>query len=298
VPGPTVAFSATHTGGASVDIYAVTPVGEVVPLTDDGKSSAPAFTLDGTSLVFARAATREGSAGGPPPATSVWRMDADGSNQREIMQVPVVETPNYSPDGSELVFSGVADEKERELGYRIHMASIDGTDIRRLTDSQRGDLIYVSEHEPVWSPDGSSIAFVRVGDTAAKTVSQLWLLELQSGLETLLHETSQGSLFDLAWAPSGEALLFSVSEGATDGRIAVSIDIPTRELTRLAGPVGSPGYSAVDPDRIVYFSPLREDGQLQLVEVIVGGEATRILLRGPEVVPTTRIVVQPCKLTS
>lgn len=82
VVGPSLVFSGTHSAGSSVDVYGVTATGAVVPLTDDGKSSAPDFHPDGESLVFARAETREGSAGGPPPATALWTMDLDGGNQR------------------------------------------------------------------------------------------------------------------------------------------------------------------------------------------------------------------------
>ncbi len=68
---PTLVFSATHSAGASVDVYGVLPTGAVEPLTDDGKSSWCGLHPNGTSLILARAATRAGSAGGPPPATSI-----------------------------------------------------------------------------------------------------------------------------------------------------------------------------------------------------------------------------------
>lgn len=105
VVGPSLVFSGLHDGGASVDVYGVDPTGLIVPLTNDGMSSAPHFSPDAESLIFARAATRAGSAGGPPPATALWTMDADGGNQHKLVDMPSVTQPTYSPDGSQIAFT-------------------------------------------------------------------------------------------------------------------------------------------------------------------------------------------------
>lgn len=295
VERPTVLFSATHTNGAAVDVYAVTAVGEVVPLTNDGKSSGPAFSPDGTSLVFARAATRKGSAGGPPPATSLWTMDVDGDNQRKLIDVVEAGQPSVSPDGSLIAFTGTALGDDIKIGSRIYVVSADGTVVRRLTEGVRSDLLYVSEHEPIWSPDGTSIAFIRVGDRDGETFSQLWSLTMETGAAELLHETPKGDLGASTWAPSGGALLVTSRSESSTGRVASSFDIAKREFSRLAEPVGSVGYSSTTPDTIAYFAPNEENSQLRLTDTSVAA-AVPIALTGPGVVPSSRIAVAPCKL--
>ena len=59
-----------------------------------------------------------------------------------------VTTPSWSPDGSQLVFTGY-DGGISDL-YTINR---DGTNLQRLTSDKYGDL------HPVWSPDGTTIAF-------------------------------------------------------------------------------------------------------------------------------------------
>lgn len=292
--GASLAFSALSGSGDFVDIYGVTAAGEVVAFTDDGKSSFPAFSPDSKSLVFARAATREGSAGGPPPSTSLWTMDTNGGNERKIVDILNAEMPSYSPDGSMITFMGVAGAEAVSLGYRIHLMSADGTDIRRVTDESADGLLYLTESDPTWSPDGTQLAFVRAGSRNGQSASQLWSLALASGAERLLHEiTSEGGLFDLSWAPSGDSLLFTVRSESGFGRTAVLLNVVTGELTRAAESVTGVAHSPGSSGDIVFFTT-RDGGGLQVTDT---SEATAgpTILAGPEVTPLSRIAVAPCK---
>ena len=71
---------------------------------------------------------------------------------------------DLSPDGSRIVYSscefpteGTVTYSEREnYNYEIVVINLDGTGQRRLTEN------HVLDHYPVWSPDGSRIAFLSI----------------------------------------------------------------------------------------------------------------------------------------
>ena len=65
---------------------------------------------------------------------------------------------DVSPDGSHIVYSTCEyplPGSIGEYGYELGIASVDGTGKRRLTNNT------YFEHYPVWSPDGSKVAFLR-----------------------------------------------------------------------------------------------------------------------------------------
>ena len=69
-------------------------------------------------------------------------------------------SPNISSDGTEIVYTTLRHVTERENGrktrnYEIEKARLDGSERTRLTTN------YDIDAAPAWSPDGTSIAFVR-----------------------------------------------------------------------------------------------------------------------------------------
>lgn len=98
---------------------------------------APAWSPDGKEIVFAL---------GGPGLTSIYVMDADGSNVREI--APCGGNPCWSPDGTKIAF-----DSDEDGNKDIYVMDADGSDVQRLTDSLS------DEWGPTWSPDGKNIAF-------------------------------------------------------------------------------------------------------------------------------------------
>jgi Tol biopolymer transport system component len=107
-------------------------------------SYAPVYTPDGTHIVYY--STQGGF------VETVWIMNADGSNKERLTR-PVLELfpGDVSPDGR---LVSMWDHNSTSLPTSIFVMNIDGTHIRRLTNSG-------GHHDlgPVYSPDGTKIVF-------------------------------------------------------------------------------------------------------------------------------------------
>jgi Tol biopolymer transport system component len=66
--------------------------------------------------------------------------------------------PRFSADGTKVVFESTRDGK-----YTIYSINVDGTGLRKLTNSQQDDA------QPEWSPDGRMITFTRETGGVHKT---------------------------------------------------------------------------------------------------------------------------------
>ncbi len=118
----------------------------------------PSWTADGESIVFGY---RYGASGvGVGEVDSIYLVSSDGAGLRKL--IPQDAQPDnaaafdYSPDiaGSKIAFATLRYVKSGDREYEIATANLDGSDYRRLIDSNGSDLA------PAWSPDGKHIAFV------------------------------------------------------------------------------------------------------------------------------------------
>jgi len=83
-------------------------------------------------------------------STAIWLVSASGGPPRQISAGPRDSAPRWSPDGLTLAF-GRAGEKDPP---QIYLLTMHGGEPRALTDLTKGAV------NPVWSPDGHSIAFL------------------------------------------------------------------------------------------------------------------------------------------
>jgi dipeptidyl aminopeptidase/acylaminoacyl peptidase len=255
--------------------------GEAVKMTAGGSSaSEPRWSPDGRYLSFLSDRAKD--------TDQVFVLDRRGGEARQITDVKQgVEAYEWSPDGKRLVLvvedpdpdastdaeKDTNDEKEVPKPWVIDRLQIKNDDEGYL--DRRRDHLYVftleneelrqitfgdyEDSDPVWSPDGTSIAFVsnRTEDPDANYNTDLWLVDPNSAEpeKTLTQVTTNpGSDRDPVWHPDSRRLAYItitrpdlVDFAQTD--VAV-IDIGDKRPTILTG----------DLDRMVHDPRVSADG--------------------------------------
>ncbi|MGC4050892.1 MAG: hypothetical protein QM757_16115 [Paludibaculum sp.] len=106
--------------------------------------------------------------------------------------------PSLSPDGNQVAFIWTG---ENGGSANLFVAPLNGGEPRRLTTGGPG------EASPVWSPDGSRIAFVRRG-------KGLVIIPAAGGEERILVDSAYATQLD--WSPDGRALAFADFPAGSD----------------------------------------------------------------------------------
>ena len=172
------------------------PNGEqIATVNDDGtnltlltapfvNSEGPAFSPDGSQIAFSQ-------------VTSIWIMNADGSQQRFLPNTSAnanSNNPAWSPDGTKIAFS---------RDYQIWVVNVDGTNAIQLSDGTTLDDF------AAWSPDGSKIAFVKDYFSAN---AQIYVMS-SDGSNPVNLTNSIFACRHPAWSPDGSRIAYdSVSE--------------------------------------------------------------------------------------
>jgi Tol biopolymer transport system component len=226
----------------------------------------------------------------------------DAKRGREVERIKVslngLQTPSWSPDGKQLVFTGY------DGGLSdLYIVNRDGTGLRRLTADKYADL------HPAWSPDGKTIAFVtdRGNHTDFDQLRfgnlRIALFHLDAGTIELLGHMDEGKNINPVWAPDGQSLAFvSDRTGISDVYLYELNDGSIYQITNLY--TGVQGITPLSPvlswarqaDRLafVYY----EDGQYSVYSVENPRSLKRAPFRGPAVPSVTSLLAAAPRDTS
>src|SRR5919109_3302045 len=133
-----------------------------------------------------------GLEGRPPQYDSLFLVNPDGSAMRRLAGRVGLSQPDWSADGSRIVFVGPGAGRAGD----IHVMDEDGSDIHRLTVGS------AEEAMPAWSPDGRTIAFVRDGS--------LWVMDSDGTGQVRLLESADPRIYEAhpSWSPDGTRIAF------------------------------------------------------------------------------------------
>jgi Tol biopolymer transport system component len=244
---------------------------------------------DGTRLVF-------------EDTTTLTTIAPDGSDARVLVDsLGFQATPKWSPTGEWIAFGG-SEETPSDLvdvpydfETSVWVVRADGTGLRRVSDEH--------DVEPVFSPDGSQLAFGHVTKPAPVpqlVVQSLVLVNLDGTGRREVVPPTQG-LQHVDWSPDGEWIIYNISpwDGVTDqppergSLYAVRPDgsdrhvlVPATDEWVFAKPVWSPDGEAI---LAVCFPPSGGYDRLCVVDIEDArqeGEA-RVLIDHPSDIPAS-----------
>ena len=166
----------------------------------------------------------------------------NGDREREIKieQVDDIQNPSWSPDGEKIVFSGQAGGLTD-----LYVYDLANNQLRRLMSDAFADL------QPVWSPEGSRIAFVtdRFGTNLNRLrygEYRLAWLDVASGTVTQAPGFPMGKHINPQWAAGGRLLYFLAEpDGVTN---VYRLDVASGQITRVSNLfTGITGISTLSP---------------------------------------------------
>ena len=183
--------------------------------------------------------------------------------------------PSLSPDGSQVAFTWTGPKQDSPALYVQVIGS--GSPLRLTTDSSSSD------YNPVWSPDGRWIAFLRQERGSAPFAkAELRLISPLGGPERQMGEIwvrrVVGTPGFLAWCPDSTCLVVTDSpgEGEPDALFVVSLETAEkRQLTHPSPPLLGDCNPAVSADgRLLVFRRVPASFAGELYWVSLGGGVT------------------------
>ena len=179
----------------------------------------------------------------------IWLVHADGTGLHELAPgKPATKVaPDISPDGKTVVFASW------EPFAGIYEVPIDGTEASRLgipCVAKAG--VECDLGDPVYSADGTKIAFVKAEFSATTLSSEIDVYDLTSGQTRAIDSTRTSNVVNQpTWSPDGLQLAYHMDtqagpdEPITQIRIEV-VNVDGTELHELPAPAGA--ARAGDPD--------------------------------------------------
>ena len=194
--------------------------------------------------------------------------------------IVVIHSPDWSPDGSHLVFSAI----DRSGFSDLYTYGVESGTLRRLTQDSYDD------RDPSWSPDGRRVAFssdrTSVGWTNAYN---LFAIDLETGA---IDYITFGDRLDYSprWSPDGRRVLFASAVRDSAGHYGAQ-DIWMADIPQGGLPVATPISAGAVPGVASDASTSQAGEHAGTSTSPVGGPAEEQLIEGngPDVADYVRV---------
>ncbi len=260
-PRPPIDFgqSRLHRAGIALVALAVGAAGVAfaVRAFEGGRPSGHAQTQGSQSLsptipMGGKVAIATYSYGDKP--SSIYLMNEDGSDLTFLVEG---RDPAFSPDGTRIAFRTGDPNQPGGLETRINIIDVDGTGMEAYQPVKDGEASGESG-PPVWSPDGSLIAF--------DTLGGIYVMRPDgTDVREVTHYEGPLACYDLepSWSPDGTQLVFAaLCDGGNDGVWSVNLDGSGKTQILAAGDEGivdarQPAWSP-NGSRIAFSGTIRK----------------------------------------
>ena len=239
---------------------------EVRVVPEDDYAFRPAFSPDGSQVAFIsrRLDTSEAASN-----FDLYVISSDGTDEQVVEQRVTANDPSWSRDGDWILFVG-------------DYASKDGG-IFRIRPNGNGleSTIPIGEplrpHSPVFSPDGTQIAWAQWDVSASGETHVIRLANADgSNVRTL---TELDGVEELDWSPDGETL--ATSSFGPDGQNVYLVEVETGDVEQVATDAMGARWNAQGTELYYTSGPESEEPRL-VARNIESGEERPVSKKVPQ----------------
>lgn len=237
------------------------------PLTEPGSDEEPAWSPDGTRIVFSSNRAKTDNPAGNRRKLYIANTDGSGLVSLTAETAGNDNFPDWSPDGRSIAFTSWREDSNAD----IYVIQTNGSDETRLTTSPQDDLV------PVWSPDGSHIAFQR----EQQSFFAVWVMQANGNNQRNLTEQLAGGGTLPFWSPDGTTLAFA--GGPASNQEIYTIQADGSQLHNVSDHTGSdrPGDWSPDGTSLVFASDRQEPNNFDIYRMERDGSGVRQLTNQP-----------------
>jgi dipeptidyl aminopeptidase/acylaminoacyl peptidase len=224
------AIVVTHNPG-TLELYATTGPNAPRDLSRQGDVGAVTIGnsgfLDRTAQLFRPPTGSELLFVNHHPDATLAAIKPDGTGYRELLNADsglaysALSAAQWSPDGSQVVVN--VEFPVKEDWSHLYVLNADGTNLRPLQQSL--DPL-IGDGVPMWSPDGTMIAFQRWtahADGDGQDFHKIVVVDVATGSSREVGRVSYNGYRSWEWSPDGKSILAVPDDGTSDVMIINAI---------------------------------------------------------------------------